>query len=65
MNKVIVDTYKDRVDMVLWCQSFVGPGCPGEQVRQDYTWALKTELSQVVFTFKNTADATMFRLRWL
>ena len=65
MNKVFIETYGERQDILLWCFANIGTGNAGTTVRDDNKWARSTTFSHQVFTFKNASDATFFKLRWL
>lgn len=65
MIKIILETYRERDDILIWCVMHLGQGGAGETVKDGNRWARSINFSRQVYTFKNPEDATLFRLKWL
>lgn len=72
IRDVIVDKgqYHQQREMIQWCEEFVGKGCwtwePPLMFEGMYVdWTVCCTFGTTVFSFKDSKQATLFRLKWL
>lgn len=58
------DKYHLHVNMEEWCAVHLGAGGWAYTLLDNDVWCIQSMFGNTTFTFRNDADATMFRLVW-